>query len=78
MSAMVERCLKQALDQALADRAALVALQADWSCKKDCYRVDALARSITAHREPLVGVFQPGAATVPDRYSKPSYYNNID
>lgn len=63
---MVERCLKQALDQGRADRAALVALQADWSCKQDCYRVDTLARSITAFGEPLVGVFQPGAAAVPD------------
>lgn len=65
---MVERCLKQALEQVQADRGALVALQADWSCKKDCYRVDVLARSITAHREPLVATFQPGAATIPDRW----------
>lgn len=66
VAALVQRCLQQALEQARADRAALLALQADWSCKKDCYRVDTLARSITAHREPLVGVFQPGAAVVPD------------
>ncbi|XP_052121558.1 tektin-4-like [Frankliniella occidentalis] len=71
VTAMTERCLKQAVEQIRADRAALVALQADWSCKKDCYRVDTLARAVTAHREPLVGVFQEGAAVVPDRQVTP-------
>ncbi|KAJ1525863.1 hypothetical protein ONE63_009055 [Megalurothrips usitatus] len=71
VAALVQRCLGQAGAQLRADRAALAALQADWSCKQDCYRVDTLARAVTAHREPLVGTFQPGAAAIPDRQVTP-------